>query len=457
MKISAAALSPTKISGNIIRPDHPDYDRLRQVWNGSFDRYPALIIQARNTEDVRNAIRVAVAEAKPLAVRGGGHSIPGFSTCDGGIVLDLSLMNAVEVEPATRVVTVGGGALLGQIDAAGAPFGLATPAGVISHTGVGGLALGGGMGWLSRRFGMTIDSLLDATVVTATGDIVECSAETEPELFWGLRGGGGNFGVVTQFRFRMHDLGPVAMANWTYPLSAAATALRAYRDLARTAPRVVATSFSLSSASLSLTAFSSGNAARTADPIQPFGQLGPAAEGGVLGLSYCDFQCRNDAFVPWGRRYYSRGGFLHDLEDATIAEMVDAAAQAPTAESEIYVLQLGGAISDLPEEATAYSGRAAGYYWVANPIWDLTLDDAACLGWGRATARQLMARSMDTNYVNEQGDSGSDVAEKAYGATKYRRLSALKARFDSRNLFRLNQNILPDPAPSSPQRLSQPE
>ena len=169
----AATLFILDLAGNLIKPDHPDYDRLRRVWNGSFDLYPAVIIQARNTDDVRKAIFLAVAQAKPFAVRGGGHSIPGFSSCDGGIVLDLSLMNAVSVDPAARVVTVGGGALLGQIDAAGAAHGLVTPAGVISHTGVGGLTLGGGMGWLSRRFGMTIDNLIGPRVVLANGDVIE--------------------------------------------------------------------------------------------------------------------------------------------------------------------------------------------------------------------------------------------------------------------------------------------
>jgi FAD/FMN-containing dehydrogenase len=438
---AATGLLPD-LAENLIKPDHPDYERLRRVWNGSFDRYPAVIIQARNNDDVRRAIHLAVSECKPIAVRGGGHSIPGFSTCDGGIVLDLSLMNGVSVDPTARTVTVGGGALLGQIDAAGAAHGLVIPAGVISHTGVGGLTLGGGMGWLSRRFGMTVDSLLGARLVTARGDIVDCSAETEAELFWGLRGGGGNFGVVTEFRFRMHDLGPARMANWTIPLASAATALRGYRDLAGAAPREVTTSLSLSSGGLSLTAFASGGAARTADAILPFGQLAGDARGGLMELSFRDFQSRNDASARWGRRYYSRGGFLRDLDDASIALMVEAA-QAPTEDSEIYVLQLGGAVGDLADDATAYSGRAAGFYWIANPVWDAAADDAVCLDWGRASARRLMARSMDANYVNEQSDSGSEVAERAYGAAKYRRLAALKARFDGNNLFRLNQNILP--------------
>ncbi len=431
------------LAGNVIKPDHADYDRLRRVWNGAFDRFPAVIIQARNTDDVRKAIQLAIASSKPLAVRGGGHSIPGFSTCDGGIVLDLSLMNAVSVDPTARVVTVGGGALLGQIDAAGADHGLVVPAGVISHTGVAGLTLGGGMGWLSRRFGMTIDSLVGARIVTASGDVVDCSAQTETELFWGLRGGGGNFGVVTDFRFRMHELGRVRMANWTYPLASAAAALRRYRDLADSAPRELTTSFSLSSTSLSLTAFASGDAAQTADAILPFGTLADDAKGGMMDFSYCDFQRRNDVSARWGRRYYSRGGFFRDLDQTTIAEMIELVASSPTDDSEIYVLQLGGAVSDIDENATAYSGRSAGYYWIANPAWDVAADDARCLDWGRRSARQLTTRSMEANYVNEQGDAGSEVAERSYGAAKYRRLGALKARFDGNNLFRLNQNILP--------------
>ncbi len=443
MNSFVAILSKADFAGNVVTPEHPDYDQLRRVWNGSFSRYPAAIIQALEIEDVRKAIQLAASQAVPLAIRCGGHSIPGFSTCDDGIVLDLSLLNGISVEPDAEIANVGGGALLGQLDAAGAPYGLVTPAGVISHTGVAGLTLGGGMGWLSRKLGLTIDSLIGARIVTARGDVIDCSADSEPELFWGLRGGGGNFGVVTDFQFRMHHLGQICVGNWTYPFVAATVALKAYRDLASAAPRELTSSFTLSSSGLSMTAFASGASANGLGAILPYGHLVPDGSGGTLNLSYCNFQSRNDDAVCWGRRYYSRGGFLRDLDDAAISLMVQSAAQSPTADSKIYVLQLGGAVRDVPEDATAYSGRAAAFYWIANPVWDDVADDVRCLDWGRNSARQLAALSLDANYVNEQGDSGSEIARKAYGAAKYRRLSALKARFDRNNLFRLNQNIAP--------------
>ena len=201
----------------VVTPGRRDYDKLRQVWNGLADRRPAAIVRATGVADVQHTVSAAAESGALLAVRCGGHSIPGLSTCEGGIVLDLSALNRVTVDPVARIAEVEGGALLGDLDRACAKFGLAVPAGVVSHTGVGGLTLGGGMGWLSRRFGLTIDSLLSAEIVTADGTVVEIGPDAEPELFWGIRGGGGNFGVVTKFRFRMHELGDALIGNWAYP------------------------------------------------------------------------------------------------------------------------------------------------------------------------------------------------------------------------------------------------
>lgn len=437
------AVSACSFLGPVLFPLDEDYDSSRRIWNGAFDRRPAVVIRAVNTDEVCKAVGLAASLRMVLAVRGGGHSIPGFSSCDGGIMLDLSLINSVSVDPVTRVATVGGGALLGQLDAAGAEHGLVVPAGVISHTGVAGLTLGGGMGYLSRRFGMTVDSLIGAEVVTADGAIVNCSATEEPELFWGIRGGGGNFGVVTAFRFKMHELGPVQMGKWHYPQSSVAEVLTNYRQMAGQLDREVSTSLNISQSGLNLTAFSSGASANNAESILPLGRLGVGVSGGIMKLTYCAFQSRNDSAVPWGRRYYSRGGFLRDLHDDAITAMIDAATIAPTDDSEIYVLQLGGAVCDVSDDATAYSGRSAAFYWVANPAWDEAADDTRCLDWGRTSARRLMTLSMDTNYVNEQGETDGSVAEAAYGHVKFGRLSALKKQFDPENLFRLNQNIAP--------------
>jgi FAD/FMN-containing dehydrogenase len=409
------------------------------------DRRPAAIVRARNLDDVTRTIRIAVEQQALLAVRGGGHSLPGLSTCDDGIVLDLSPMNDVIVDAAARTAEVAGGALLGDMDAAGARAGLVTPAGVVSHTGVAGLTLGGGMGWLSRRFGLTIDNLLGAEVVTADGRLIWASTDSEPDLFWGLRGGGGNFGVVTKFRFRMHPLDPIVVGCWTYAPDDCENVLRGFHRLSAAAPRELTTGFTMTSAALVLTACWSGAPAGAEAAIAPFGNLAPPASGSFGSMAYVDLQKRNDVHLAWGQRHYSKGGFLGNIDDTAIACMKDAIASSPTANSDIYVLQLGGAVKDTEENATPYSGRAAGYYWITSAIWDDAADDTRCMAWGRKAAASLAAISLRGNYVNEQSDFGKDVAFGAYGREKYDRLAKLKARFDPVNLFRLNQNIEPKP------------
>ena len=351
-------------------------------------------------------------------------------------------MNAISVNPAKQVAEVSGGALLGDVDAAGASFGLFVPAGVISHTGVGGLTLGGGMGWLSRRFGLTIDSLLAADIVTSNADLMTISADVEPDLFWAIRGGGGNFGVVTKFYFRMHQLGSAWAGRWTYSVRDSTAVLRQFRELAASASRNLTTSFSLTAANLSVTAFWSGTP-EVQSSISPFGLLASDVSGNYGQTAFLEHQRRNDEHVPWGRRYYAKGGYLADIDDRVIACMNRAIATSPTPDSEFYILQLGGAIGDIDDQATAYTGRAAGYYWIAQPIWDDPADDTKCMAWGRTAAAQMTELSLAGNYVNEQADAGSDVAMKAYGARKYGRLASIKKRFDPDNLFRQNQNIVP--------------
>lgn len=438
-------LAQAQLNGSLIDPRHESYDRHRRVWNGVADRRPELIVQAHGVSDVAETVRVAAARGVLLAVRGGGHSLPGLSTCDGGILLDLSALNHIAVDPATRTVEVGGGALLGDLDRAGLPFGLATPAGVVSHTGVGGLTLGGGMGWLSRRFGLTIDSLLGADLVTADGRMVQTNAETEPDLFWGICGGGGNFGVVTTFRFRMHELGSVLIGHWTYALQDCVSVLRQYQHLAAAAPRQLTTAFTLTRSGLSMTAFWSGSAEGAEHAVSAFGALAVPETGLLGGQTFLDLQCRSDAHFAWGRRYYAKGGFLGTIDDTVIRCLVESTASSPTPDCELYVLQLGGAVSDVSEDATAYTGRKASYYWIVEPVWDHATDDARCFAWGRLVGRQMETLSQAGNYVNEQGDSGDEVAQAAYGPEKYDRLAKLKKRFDPDNVFRLNQNIKPEP------------
>jgi FAD/FMN-containing dehydrogenase len=433
----ADALERAGLDGTVIDTSHGDYERLRRVYNDIIDRRPVAIVRAATTSDVETVVRLAADTGLPLAIRCGGHSFAGLGTCDEGIVCDLSGMNAVRVDPAARTVEVGGGALLGDVDAAGEPFGLVTPAGVVSHTGVGGLTLGGGMGYLSRRFGLTIDNLLEAEIVTADGRRSRVAADEQPELFWAIRGGGGNFGVATRFTFRMHELGPVAIRRWTHPASSTAETLRRYRDAAGEAPREVTTAFVAGQDELMLRAVGSAGGVGAVDRF--------AFAGGTrdpeAGMTFVELQRASDEALPWGRRYYSKGGFAAALDDPIIEVIAGSLETMPIPTVEIYCVQLGGAVTDVDEDATAYSGRAAAFYWIAQGAWDDPEDDERAIAWCRATARRLGELSMPTNYVNEQADTG--VAPTAYGEAKYRRLAALKRRYDPGNVFRVNQNIEP--------------
>ena len=427
----------------VIDPESTDYESLRKVWNGMIDRRPAVIVRPDEASEVARIVEIAVSNGLPLAIRGGGHSFPGFSTCDGGIVLDLSRMNRVIVDPAARVAEVGGGAQLGDLDRAGALFDLVTPAGLVSHTGAGGLTLGGGMGWTSRRLGLTIDSLLAAEVVTADGRIIESSPTVEPELFWGLRGGGGNFGVVTRFRFSMHPLGPVTVGNWLYPLQHMSDALHRLAEFAPLAPRSQTTALNATTGGLAVTAFHSGTDGLGEVSVAPFGTLAGPGSGGMTDTDYVTLQSRGDTEMRWGRRYYAKGGFLATLDAKAVDCIAALARTAPTADSEVYVIQLGGAVADVPDPATAYSGRSAGFYWIVQPIWDDLSDDARCLSWGKHGGEAMSDLSQAGNYLNEQGDVRKELTMQAYGQEKYDRLARLKAGFDPGNLFRLNQNIAP--------------
>lgn len=427
----------------VITVGHQDYDKYRRVWNGVVDRHPAAIVRPKSVDDVRRAVHAAAISGSLLAVRGGGHSFPGFSTCDEGLVLDLSEMNAISIDREALTIDVEGGALLGDLDRATVPEGWVVPAGVVSHTGVAGLTLGGGMGWASRKYGLTIDSLLGAEIVTAAGEIVWVSANTDPKLFWGIRGGGGNFGVVTRFRFKMHSLGSVVVGQWNYPSAHGRDALQTLRDRALGQPRDFALNFTATTTGLSVTAAWTGEPSVAHAILSPFGTLAEGGVGGVKEVSYLSLQSRNDEEYPWSRRYYCKGGFWSDVTDEAVDAVFQSIANAPTSHSEISVLQLGGAVSDVSDEATAYTGRGAGYYWLAEPIWDSAADDDRCVAWGRDAGNALSNSSITGNYINEQADAAPAVALDAYGAEKYQRLARLKARLDPQNLFRLNQNITP--------------
>ncbi len=432
-----------------IEPEDSRYEKLRKVWNNMIDRRPAVIVQPHDAKQIAEVVKIAARGGLPLAVRCGGHSFPGFSTCDGGVVLDLSRMNDVSADQSSCLARVGGGALLGDLDRASSQFGMVTPAGLVSHTGAGGLTLGGGMGWTSRRLGLTIDSLVSAEIVTANGDIIEVSETSHPDLFWGLRGGGGNFGVVTRFKFRLHRLGRITVGEWHYPPSKIEDALQGLATLASQAPRSQTTTIGLTTSGLKVTAFHSGEDGLGRESVTPFGDLAGPGEGGLKDIDYVSLQRRSDEALPWGRRYYGKGGFLGSLESRAIQNMAVLSRSAPTEDSELFMIQLGGAVSDVDDDSTAYAGRRAKFFWLAQSIWDNALDDERCLSWGREAGKSLETVSQAGNYVNEQSDVGHLFAVKAYGQAKYERLARLKAKYDPNNLFRLNQNIVPAVASNS--------
>ncbi len=313
---------------SLILPNDNRYESARRVWNGMTDKRPAAIVRVNNIEDIRSSINVARRHESIVAVRGGGHSLPGLSTCDGGVMIDLSNLDDIAIDPASATSTVSGGTLLGGLDKAGIAYGLVVPAGVVSHTGAAGLTLGGGMGWLSRRFGLTIDHLLKVELVTADGEAIEASAENEPELFWGLRGGGGNFGIATKFHFRMRELGAVTTGTWEYDLSQSCNALGQLADYARSAPRELTTAFNVTQKTLSVSAFHSGAAGRGMTLVSPFGSLAGTGAGTCGPSDFVAFQSRSDEHARWGRRYYAKGGYLSELSSEVIDCMTAAAVLA---------------------------------------------------------------------------------------------------------------------------------
>ena len=436
-------LTAADLRGGLVVPGSAEFDRRRRIWNAVVDRHPAAIVRPTTADEVAAVVRAAAESDALLSVRCGGHSFPGHSTCDGGVVLDLSAMNSVSIDPATGRCVVGGGARLGDVDQAALPHGLAVPAGVVSHTGIGGLTLGGGMGWLSRLHGLTIDSLVAVDIVTADGALRRACVESEPDLFWALCGGGGNFGVVVAFEFRARAVQPVSAGKWAYPLADIHDAMLGAAELAVGAPRELTISFSATRLGVALTAFWAGAPSRADAGLAPFGRLTASAAGGHGPVSFLDLQRRNDHHSAWGRRYYAKGGFVRHLDADLVDCIAEAVAEGPSDHSEVYVPQLGGAVADVDEDATAYSGRVAGFYWLVEPIWDDPADDARCLEWGRRHGGRLAALSMDSNYVNEQADTGGEFPEQAYGSSKYQRLRSIKARYDPTNLFRLNANIEP--------------
>jgi FAD/FMN-containing dehydrogenase len=443
--------------GSLLSKDSPGYDAARGVWNAMIDRRPALIARCATAADVALAVRLAAAHDLLVSVRGGGHNIAGNAVCDGGLMIDLSAMNAVEVDPVKRLARVGPGATLGDVDRATQVHALAVPAGINSTTGIAGLTLGGGFGWLSRSLGLTIDSLVSAEVVTADGALVKASADENPDLFWGIRGGGGNFGVVTSFEFKLHPVGPEVLSGLViHPLEAAAGVLRFYRDFLKTTPDEFVCWFVLRKAPplpflppewhgkeiLALAMCYAGAIAdgeKVAAPLRGFGH--PIADV-VAPHPFTAWQAILDPLlVPGMRNYWKSHDFLA-LDDGLIDVLVDHARRIPDPQTEIAFAQLGGAVSRVPADATAYAHRNAQFVVNVHGRWADPAKDATCVAWARELFQAAAPFATGGVYVNFLAQDEQGRVPAAYGGN-YARLVALKREYDPGNLFRVNQNIGP--------------
>lgn len=436
--------------GALIAPGDAEYDEARRIWNGMIDRRPALIAQCGGTADVVAAVNFARKKGLAVAVRGGGHNVSGNAVCDGGIVIDLRPMKRVTVDPDRRLARAEGGVTWREYDRETQRHGLASPGGAISTTGIAGLTLGGGFGWLSRSYGLACDSLVAAELVTAKGEVLTASDRENPDLFWGLRGGGGNFGVVTRFEYRLYPVGDLYAGLILYPRSEAGAFLRMFADLTAGAPEELSTMAALLSTpdgDPAVGAFCVYNGPRPAGeralaPVRAFGT--PLLDD--VGLKpYTDVQQAFDAGFPAGKRNYWKSSFLAALEPGCTDTLVGCANRAPSPLCVVGIEHmLGGAVARVGADATAFDTRDADYNLLLLGMSDDPEMDAAIKDWAREGWQQVQPYATGAVYVNYMDADEADRITDAYGSSHYARLVALKKRYDPDNLFRLNQNI--DPA-----------
>jgi FAD/FMN-containing dehydrogenase len=428
--------------GQVLTPGTDGYDSARSVWNAMIDHRPKLIVRCASVGDVVTAVRTARERDLEIGVRCGGHNIAGLAVPDGGLMIDLTAMGRVTVDPVTLRARVQGGAMLDALDRASQPFGLATTAGNVSHTGVGGLTLGGGMGWLARQHGLTCDNVVSCTVVTADGDVVHASADEHPELFWGLRGGGGNFGIVVEFEFRVHPVGTrTLVAELAFPLDRAAAALRGWRDLAEEAARPATLTAEISGDAVTLGYVWVGDPEAGRAMLPALRSIGVPSGEVVRELSYLELQTRDDSMEGHAYRRYWKGHYLPDLSDGAIGALVDrdpADAALPGVSLQAY----GGAIADVDDDATAFSHRRARFEYVAAAKWSDPGEDGPRMGAARREAAKLDPFAVGA-YVNVLSDEGASGVRRAYSDAKRARLTAVKDAYDPDNVFHLNHNIAP--------------
>ncbi len=446
-----------RVRGELVTPDAPSYDEHRRIWNGSIDRSPALIARCAGVADVIDAVKFARGSGLPTAVRSGGHSFPGQSVVDDGIVIDLSLMQGVRVDLDKATVRAQAGVRLGDLDRETQAFGLAVPSGIVTHTGMAGLTLGGGIGWLMRKWGLTIDQLLSVDVVTADGELIKASADENADLFWGMRGAGSNFGIVTEFEFRLNPLGPVILGGpMMWPIEQSAEVLRHYRDWIADAPDELTTIVvhrklpsgppappDLYGRPVVIVAVCYAGSVEDGERVvRPMREFGEPLVDLCIPRPFLSLQAMFDASFPTGWWYYFRSCDVQTLSDEVIDITAEHAQLIPGPLTAFPIFQLGGAISRVGEEDTAYNNRSAGHRFNINAT-TLTREGFDTeVEWAR-TFWQALAPYHSSVYVNFLMDEGAERIRQAYGDAKFERLQALKTRYDPDNFFRLNQNIPP--------------
>ena len=435
------------LRGRVIYPADGDYDAARGVFNGMIDRRPRAVVRPVDASDVVRCIESARRHDLPLSVRGGGHSVAGHAVRDGAIMLDLSGMKAVQVEPETRTVHAEPGLTLGEFDRATQAFGLATTLGVVSVTGIAGLTLGGGLGWLNGCHGLACDNLISAEVVTADGQLLTASTQQNEDLFWGIRGGGGNFGVVTSFEYQLHPVDVVLAGALAYPLHTARQVLRFYDDFVKAAPDELSTAVSLAltptgEPTVSIVVCYCGPTDEGEQVLHPLRTFQSPVDDSIQPMPYTALQSARDKEFPSGRLHYWKSGWLRDLSDGAVETLMQFIPQMPSSASGIGLQQMHGVASRIAPSATAFPHRAEQYDFLILSQWSDVTDSDRNIEWTSALFQAMQPHLEESVYVNNLGDEGPARVKAAYGQN-YPRLAALKRTLDPDNLFRANQNIDP--------------
>ena len=445
-----------RFKGELMRPGESGYEDARLIWNGMVARTPGLIARCADVSDVQTAVRAASAIGILTAIRCGGHSLAGFSTCDGGLVIDLSRMRQVTVDPEARRARIAGGCLLGSIDTATQKAGLVFPSGVVSHTGASGLILGGGTGWLTRRFGLSCDNVEGFTLVAADGSVVRANAEENPDLFWALRGGGGNFGVVTEFELKLHPLTSVVLAEGLSSEADIRRLLECWRDFMAEAPIDLKWNVDLRLAphaekvpiALRGRPVASSSLVWTGDPeagrpylVRALSMCNPDSVSSKI-VPFLNLQTMADSAFPHGRRYYTKSGYFNTLEDSTIDRLVEAVATIPSTETQIELAYLGGAAARIGATETAFGDRSAPFIMNLLANWSEASGDAGNISWIRGLFNKLRPAMKPGVYVNFMSGDEQDRVPEAYHE-RWDRMVAVKTHYDPHNFFRLNQNVPP--------------